>query len=85
MHCVDLTLCSTSCCLFATSVNIHFTVHVYYMFQPNRPTSGVQVVVMKESAALLCSFCVLASDCSVLYGLLCCCHACVCFMVLLVC
>jgi hypothetical protein len=35
------------------SVNILLTSSVYchYMFRPNQPSSGVQVVVMKDSAA----------------------------------
>jgi hypothetical protein len=48
-----LTLCSTSCRLRATSVNIHSSSVYHYMFRPNWPSSGVRVVVMKESAALL--------------------------------
>jgi hypothetical protein len=40
------------CHLRATSVNIlsSFSLYCHYMFQSNRPSSGVQVVVMKESA-----------------------------------
>jgi hypothetical protein len=41
------------CRLCATSVNIFSSLSLYcdYMFRPNRPSSGVQVVTMKESAA----------------------------------
>jgi hypothetical protein len=43
------------CSLCATSVNILSSLSLYchYMFWPNRPSSEVQVVVMKEFAALL--------------------------------
>jgi hypothetical protein len=48
-------LCNLLLCrLCATSVNILSSFSLYcchYMFRPNRPSSGVQVVVMKESAA----------------------------------
>jgi hypothetical protein len=49
-----LNLRSAFCRLRATSVNILSSFSLYschYMFRPNRPSSGVQVVVMKESAA----------------------------------
>jgi hypothetical protein len=41
------------CRLCATLVNIlpPFSCYCLYMFRPNRPSSGVQVVVMKQSAA----------------------------------
>jgi hypothetical protein len=51
--------------LCATSVNILslFSLYCHYMFRPNRPSSGAQVVVMKEFAAhcnavllFVCSF-----------------------------
>jgi hypothetical protein len=78
----------TSCRLCATLVNIHSSSLYQYMFWPNRPSSGVQVVVMKESAAhcnaVLFSYAV-ASDFCRLYGLSCYCYARVWFMVLLVC
>lgn len=52
LHCVDLTLGSTFCQLCAMSVNIlSSSLYCQYMFQPNQPSAGVQVVVMKESAA----------------------------------
>jgi hypothetical protein len=53
------------CRLRATSVNIlsSFSLCCHYMFGPNRPSSGIQAVVMKESAVhcnavllFLCSF-----------------------------
>jgi hypothetical protein len=52
LHCIDL----TSCFAFMPSgCNIgHYSLiflYWHYMFRPNRPSSGVQVVVMEESAA----------------------------------
>jgi hypothetical protein len=55
----DLNMCLALCLLFcrlcATSVTIHsfFFIFLYwrYVFQPNRPSSVVQVVVIKEPAA----------------------------------
>jgi hypothetical protein len=55
-HCVGLTLRSTFCHLCATSVNVHLSPSLYCIalhVWPSQPRSGVQVVVMKESAALL--------------------------------
>jgi hypothetical protein len=56
---------STFCRLCATSVNILSSSSLYgrYMFRPNCPSSGVQAVVMKESAA----------DCNVVLLFLCSC------------
>jgi hypothetical protein len=53
LHCIDLTLRSAFCCLCAMLVNIlsSFSLYCHYMFWPNWPSSGVQVVVMKESVA----------------------------------
>jgi hypothetical protein len=46
--------------------------YCHCMFRPNRPSSGVQVVVMKESATvmLFCFSYVVASNYFWLYGLL---------------
>jgi hypothetical protein len=55
LHCVNLTLRSTFfCCVCATSVNIlsSSSLYCHYMFRPTWPKSGVQVVVMKDPAAL---------------------------------
>jgi hypothetical protein len=52
LHCIDLTsellcrLCATS---FTILSSYSFTGH--YMFRPNWPSSGVQVVMLKDSAA----------------------------------
>jgi hypothetical protein len=52
LHCVDLNLQSTFYCLYAMLVNIHSSsLYCHHMFLPNWPSSGVQVVVMKDSAA----------------------------------
>jgi hypothetical protein len=59
LHCEDLTLCSTPCLLCATLINIQSSslYCTYCMFRSNWPSSGVQVAVLKESAALLsCCF-----------------------------
>jgi hypothetical protein len=49
----NLTSQSTFCRLCATSVNIlsSSSLHSHYMFRPYGPSSGVQVVVMKDCAA----------------------------------
>jgi hypothetical protein len=54
LHCTDMTLRSTFCRTCATSVNIlsPSCLYCHYMFRPNWPSSGVQVVVMKDSAFL---------------------------------
>jgi hypothetical protein len=49
-----LTLRSTFCRLYATSlifISPLLFILYYYMFRPNRPSWGVQVVAMKESTA----------------------------------
>jgi hypothetical protein len=55
---VHMTLGYTSFRQPATSVNILSSSYLYchYMFRPNWPSSDVQVVVMKETAALLMMF-----------------------------
>lgn len=50
--CVVMTLRSTSHRLCATSVNIlSSSLYSHYLFRPSRPSSGVHVIVTKESAA----------------------------------
>jgi hypothetical protein len=51
LNCEHLILRSAFLC--STSINIlpSFSLYCLYMFRPNRPPSGVQLVVMKESAA----------------------------------
>jgi hypothetical protein len=50
-YCVDLTLCSISCPLCATSVNILLSsLYCHCVFQPKWPLSAGQVVVITEPA-----------------------------------
>jgi hypothetical protein len=65
LHCVDLTLCPTIFHLCAKSINSPSSSYLYchYTFRPNLPSSGVKVVVLKESTAhcnavllFLCNF-----------------------------
>jgi hypothetical protein len=60
------------------------SIYLPYKFRPNWSSSGVQVVLMKESAAhcnaVLLFLCVNASNCSRLHGLSCCCYARVCII-----
>jgi hypothetical protein len=62
-----------------------FSLYCHYIFRPNRPSSGVQVVVMEESAAHCNALQLLLCSCLILIPGTGCCCVCVCLMVLLVC
>jgi hypothetical protein len=70
LHCVDLSLrfaFMPSMCYVSYYSLVAF-LHCHYMFRPNRPSSGAQVVMIKESA-FHCNAYVVASDCFCLCGL----------------
>jgi hypothetical protein len=63
LYCVHLTLNSTFCRLCATSVKIlSFSLYCHNVFRSNQPSSDVQNVVMKESAAHCTAVLILLSN-----------------------
>jgi hypothetical protein len=47
----DFAFCFFAVCAMSVNILLSFSLYCYYMFQPNWPSAGVQIVVMNESAA----------------------------------